>query len=79
VFVALGESGDWSTGTSLQLGFVVTLLVGIAGVVGAGRLPKVLPGTEGERPAEPPVPAGDADGPTVTRADGGRPAADLSI
>jgi MFS family permease len=77
VFVALGESGDWSTGTSLQIGFAVTLLVGIGGVVGAGRLPKALPGTEGD--GDRPAPVDDADAPAVTRADAGRPVADLSI
>jgi MFS family permease len=60
VFVALGESSGWATGTSLQLGFAVMLLVGAGGALAAGRLPAMLPGTAGEpvadAPAAPPGP-----------------------
>ena len=47
VFVALGEGRDWATGSSLTIGFVVTLAVAVGGVVAAGRLPRRLPGVEG--------------------------------
>ena len=60
VFVALGEGGGWATGTSLTLGFAVTLAVAVAGVVVAGRLPRLLPGTEGD--------AGDAEPALTTMA-----------
>ena len=46
VFVDLGESGDWSTATSLRIGFVLTLAVAVFGVVAAGRFPRTLPGVE---------------------------------
>ena len=60
VFVALGEGGGWATGTSLTLGFAITLAVALAGVVVAGRLPRLLPGTEAD--------AGDAEPALTTMA-----------
>ncbi len=43
VFVALGEGRGWATGSSLTLGFVLTLLVAIGGLAAARRLPDRLP------------------------------------
>jgi MFS family permease len=42
VFVAVGEAAGWATGTSLQLGFLVTLAVAVGGAWAAGRLPRSL-------------------------------------
>jgi MFS family permease len=43
VFVALGEGRHWATGSSLTLGFVLTLLVALGGLVASRRLPERLP------------------------------------
>lgn len=42
VFVAVGETADWGTATSLRLGFAVPLAVAIGGSWAAGRLPRAL-------------------------------------
>ena len=42
VFVAVGEAGDWSTGTSLGLAFALMLAVAMGGAVAARRLPASL-------------------------------------
>ena len=46
VFVALGDGREWATGSSLTIGFLVTLAVAVGGVVAAGRLPRRLPGVD---------------------------------
>jgi MFS family permease len=43
VFVALGEGRGWTVGSSLTVAFSVTLVVALAGVLAAGRLPRTLP------------------------------------
>ena len=43
VFVALGEGRGWATGSSLTLGFVMTLLVAVGGLLASRRLPDRLP------------------------------------
>jgi MFS family permease len=43
VFVALGEGRDWATGSSLTLGFVMTLAVSVGGLLAARRIPECLP------------------------------------
>jgi MFS family permease len=43
VFVALGEGRGWATGSSLTLGFLLTLVVAIGGLAAARRLPDRLP------------------------------------
>jgi MFS family permease len=45
VFVALGESEGWATGSSLTVAFTVTLAVALGGVLAAVRLPRRLPGS----------------------------------
>jgi MFS family permease len=45
-FVALGDGRGWATTSSLAIAFVVTLLVAVAGVLAAVRLPRRLPGVE---------------------------------
>jgi MFS family permease len=46
VFVALGDGRGWATSTSLTFAFAMTLVVAIAGVVAARRLPRRLPGVD---------------------------------
>ena len=46
VFVALGDGRDWATGSSLTIGFVITLAVAVGGALAAGRLPRRLPGVD---------------------------------
>jgi MFS family permease len=43
VFVALGEGRGWATGSSLTLGFVMTLVVSVGGLLAARRIPECLP------------------------------------
>ena len=43
VFVALGDARGWATGSSLTLGFTLTLAVAIGGLLAARRLPECLP------------------------------------
>jgi hypothetical protein len=41
--VALGEGRGWATGSSLTLGFVMTLVVSVGGLLAARRIPECLP------------------------------------
>jgi MFS family permease len=43
VFVALGDGRGWDVASSLTLAFSTTLVVALAGVLAAGRLPRSLP------------------------------------
>ncbi len=45
VVVATGEGRGWSVSSSLTVGFLIPLAVSLVGVMAAGRLPRVLPGT----------------------------------
>ena len=54
VFVALGEGRGWTVGSSLTVAFSVTLVVALAGVLAAGRLP--APSPTDPRTASSPVP-----------------------
>ncbi len=43
-FVALGDAQGWATRTALEPAFAVTLVVALAGIAAARRLPTTLPG-----------------------------------
>jgi MFS family permease len=48
VFVAFGDARGWATGSSLTLGFTLTLAVAIGGLLAARRLPECLPSEPAE-------------------------------